>query len=97
MITRLDRLQGRDIYEKQIDELQMKVNKLTPNISFAQPEVKEKYNELSMRLNEPIPTKIFWGYPDTVEMKDKDGKVHTYSIIELLDGLQRIARAEQKD
>lgn len=50
-----------------------------------------------MRINELKPTKIIWGYPDTVEMTDKDGKIHTYSIIELLDGLQRIARAGQKD
>lgn len=56
-----------------------------------------KYNELGMRINEPKPTKIFWGWPDTVEMTDKDGKIHTYSIIELLDGLQRLARTEQKD
>ena len=50
-----------------------------------------------MRINEAKPTKIIWGYPDVVEMTDKNGKVHTYSIIELLDGLQRIARTEQKD
>jgi len=56
-----------------------------------------KYNELGMRINEPIPTKIIWGWPDTVEMTDKDGKIHTYSIIELLDGLQRLARTEQKE
>lgn len=30
-----------NIHEKQIDELQTKVNKLAPNINFAQPEVKE--------------------------------------------------------
>lgn len=56
-----------------------------------------KYKELRMNINEPRATKIIWGYPDTVEMTDKDGKIHTYSIIELLDGLQRLARAEQKD
>lgn len=56
-----------------------------------------KYSELRMRINEAKPTKIIWGYPDVVEMTDKNGKVHTYSIIELLDGLQRIARTEQKD
>lgn len=56
-----------------------------------------KYNELSMNINKPRPTKIIWEWPDTVEMTDKDGKVHVYSIIELLDGLQRLARAEQKD
>lgn len=55
-----------------------------------------KYNILGMRINEQRPSKIIWEYPDTVEMTDKDGKIHTYSIIELLDGLQRLARAEQK-
>lgn len=34
-----------NIHEKQIDELQMKVNKLAPNINFAQPEVKDKFAE----------------------------------------------------
>ena len=56
-----------------------------------------KYKELITRINEPQATKIIWGYPDIVEMTDKEGKIHTYSIIELLDGLQRLARAEQKD
>lgn len=56
-----------------------------------------KYNVLGVRINEPQATKIIWGYPDTIEMTDKNGKIHTYSIIELLDGLQRIARVEQKD
>lgn len=55
------------------------------------------YNKLCTNINEAKPTKIIWGYPDTVEMTDKDGKIHTYSIIELLDGLQRLARAEQKE
>lgn len=50
-----------------------------------------------MKLNEIKPTKIIWGYPDIIEMTDKDGNIHTYSIIELLDGLKRLARAEQKD
>ncbi len=56
-----------------------------------------KYKELRTSINEARPTKIIWGYPDIVEMTDKDGKIHTYSIIELLDGLQRLARAEQKE
>lgn len=56
-----------------------------------------KYNELRTRINETKPNKIVWGYPDIVEMTDKDGKIHTYSIIELLDGLQRLAQAAQKD
>lgn len=50
-----------------------------------------KYNELGTRINEPKATKIIWGYPDIVEMTDKDGKVHTYSIIELLDGIKAFA------
>lgn len=56
-----------------------------------------KYSELVTTIKEAKPTKIIWGYPDTVEMTDKDGNVHTYSIIELLDGLQRLARTEQKE
>ena len=50
-----------------------------------------KYNEVGMRINEAKPTKIVWGFPDTVEMTDKDGKIHTYSIIELLDGIKAFA------
>ena len=61
------------------------------------PSEKRKYDELRTHIKDLKPTKIIWGYPDTVEMTDKDGNVHTYSIIELLDGLQRLARAEQKD
>jgi len=56
-----------------------------------------KYNEVGTIINKIKPTKIIWEYPDIVEMTDKDGKIHTYSIIELLDGLQRLARTEQKD
>lgn len=50
-----------------------------------------KYQELRTSINEAKPTKIIWGYPDVVEMTDKDGKVHTYSIIELLDGIKAFA------
>ena len=42
------------------------------------------------------PQKIVWGFPDTLEMTDKDGKVHTYSIIELLDGLVAVARQKKE-
>ena len=56
-----------------------------------------KYRELTMRINEPQATKIIWGYPDMVEMTDKDGKIHTYSIIELLDGLKILAQQMKKD
>lgn len=56
MISRLDRLQGRDIYENTalaklnevidaVNELQTKVNKLAQNINFAQPEVKENVQD----------------------------------------------------
>lgn len=34
-----------NIHERQIDELQIKVNKLAPNINFAQPEVKENVQD----------------------------------------------------
>lgn len=34
-------MEKNNIHEKQIDELQMKVNKLAPTINFAQPKVKE--------------------------------------------------------
>lgn len=51
-----------------------------------------KYTVLRTSINEvKQPTKIIWGYPDVVEMTDKDGKVHTYSIIELLDGIKAFA------
>lgn len=48
-------------------------------------------------INKPKPTKIIWGYPDIVEMTDKDGKIHTYSIIEILDALQDYARRRKED
>ena len=60
------------------------------------PHEKRKYDELRMCIKDQKPTKIIWGYPDIIEMTDKDGNVHTYSIIELLDGLKRFAR-KQKD
>lgn len=56
-----------------------------------------KYKELHTSINEAKPTKIIWGYPDIVEMTDKDGKVHTYSIIELLDGLKALAQQMKKE
>lgn len=43
------------------------------------------------------PTKIIWGFPDIVEMTDNDGKIHTYSIIELLDGLKTLAQQMKRD
>lgn len=52
---------------------------------------------VTCKIDQPKPEKIIWGYPDKLEMTDDIGVVHTYSIIELLDGLQRLARAEQKD
>ena len=42
------------------------------------------------------PTKIIIEYPDTLEMKDNNGVLHTYSITELLDGLAAFAK-EQKE
>lgn len=56
-----------------------------------------KYSTLCTKLDKPISTKIIWGYPDIVEMTDKDGKVHTYSIIELLDGLKALAKKLEKE
>lgn len=47
--------------------------------------------KLETRIQEPKATKIMWGFPDIVEMVDKDGKTHTYSIIELLDGIKAFA------
>lgn len=38
------------------------------------------------------PTKIFLDYPDTLEMKDRNGNLHVYSITELLDGLKSLAK-----
>lgn len=58
---------------------------------------KRKYAELRTYIKDPRPNKIFWGYPDTVEMTDKDGKIHTYSIIELLDGLKALAQKMKKE
>ena len=54
---------------------------------------------ITLNLNEwnKKPTKIIFGYPDIVEMTDKDGKIHTYSIIELLDGLKALAQQMKKD
>lgn len=37
------------------------------------------------------PQKIFFDWPDTLEMKDKNGNTHTYSITELLDGIKAFA------
>ncbi len=58
---------------------------------------KRKYDELCMYVKDQKPTKIIWGYPDTVEMTDKDGDIHTYSIIELLDGLKALAQQIKKE
>lgn len=48
-----------------------------------------------MKLNEIKPIKIIWGYPDIIEMTDKDGNIHTYSIIDLLDGLTEMIKAKR--
>lgn len=44
----------------------------------------------------PEPTKLVLAYPDTIEVMDKDGKAHTYSLTELLDGLYRLAKNSNK-
>ena len=41
--------------------------------------------------------KIVIGYPDTLEMKDNNGVVHTYSITELLDGLAAFAKQQKEN
>ena len=45
----------------------------------------------------PKPDRIIWGWPDKVEMTDQKGEVHTYSIIEILDGLTAIAKGLKDD
>ena len=50
----------------------------------------------SINVREPQYTSIKWGYPDIVEMEDDQGKIHKYSIIEILDGLTRLARRNKK-
>ena len=56
-------------------------------------------NVLKFNLNDwnKKPQKIVYGYPDLIEMTDKDGKIHTYSIIELLDGLKALAKKLEKE
>lgn len=54
-------------------------------------------NYFKMNINDYKPKKIVWGFPDKVEMTDKDGVVHTYSIIEILDALQDYARRRKED
>ena len=56
-----------------------------------------KYNEIGMRIDQPKPTKIIWDSPDVVEMTNEDGTVHTYSIIEILDGLTALARQQKEN
>lgn len=52
---------------------------------------------ITCKIDPPKPEKIVWGYPDKLEMTDDAGVVHTYSIIELLDGLKALARKLQKE
>lgn len=47
-------------------------------------------------VTKPEYTSIRWGFPDIVEMEDASGKIHRYSIIEILDGLTRLARRNKK-
>ena len=47
---------------------------------------------ITCKLDRPKADKIIWGFPDKLEMTDDAGVVHTYSIIEILDGLTQIAR-----
>lgn len=49
-----------------------------------------------INVREPKYTSIKWGFPDIVEMEDDQGKIHKYSIIEILDGLTRLARRNKK-
>lgn len=49
-----------------------------------------------VNIKEPKYTSIRWGFPDIVEMEDDQGKIHKYSIIEILDGLTRLARRNKK-
>lgn len=44
----------------------------------------------------PEPAKLVLAYPDTIEVMDKEGKAHTYSLTELLDGLYRLAKNSNK-
>lgn len=66
-------------------------------------EVKSHYNYevksnnvVTCNLNNLKPDRILWEWPDRVEMKDSDGNVHVYSIIEILDGLTALAKSFKK-
>ena len=42
------------------------------------------------------PNKLILAIPDKIEVSDDSGKVHTYSVTELLDGLYRLAKNSNK-
>lgn len=44
----------------------------------------------------PEPSKLMLNFPDTIEVSDKAGNIHTYSLTELLDGLYRLAKNSNK-
>ena len=42
------------------------------------------------------PRKIIYNLPTILEITDDDGNVHTYSIIDLLDGLTEMIKAKRE-
>lgn len=67
-----------NIHEKQIDELQMKVNKLASNINFAQLEVKENVQA------DPYAERRKW-IGTLCKFWDYDGEEKWFSILEHID------------
>lgn len=48
------------------------------------------WQHLECNLNQPLESKIRWEYPVKLEVVDEHGETHTYSIIDLLDGLVEV-------
>ena len=67
------------------------------NITEVEMSALDPADVVTCKIDQPKPEKIIWGYPDKVEMTDAQGNLHTYSIIEILDGLTTLARKQKED
>ncbi|MBR5012637.1 MAG: hypothetical protein IKY15_01725 [Clostridia bacterium] len=55
-----------------------------------------KYNTITTQIPlDPKNIKYIWKQPVKIEITDEDGKIHTYDLIKLLDGLTKLAEINE--
>ena len=69
-----------------------KVSFKTPVGTISEVDMLDPADVHTINIKDYKPTNIRWNMPVVLTMEDDNGKLHEYNLIEILDGLTRLAR-----